>query len=71
MAVRKSKVKQRAMHLNDGKFSSPESLVCEIAARGELARPTGKHCSATYIDRSKCDERVNHKVAATAAVKTG
>eukprot|EP00972_Heterocapsa_arctica_P009962 1464331-Heterocapsa_arctica.AAC.1 len=27
MAVRKSKVKQRAMKLNDGRFSSPETLV--------------------------------------------
>eukprot|EP00972_Heterocapsa_arctica_P078716 11607504-Heterocapsa_arctica.AAC.1 len=33
MAVRKSKVKQRAMKLNDGRISSPETLVWEIAAR--------------------------------------
>eukprot|EP00972_Heterocapsa_arctica_P027832 4093574-Heterocapsa_arctica.AAC.1 len=34
MAVRKSKVKQWAMKLNDGRFSSPKTLVWEIAARG-------------------------------------
>eukprot|EP00972_Heterocapsa_arctica_P019659 2900801-Heterocapsa_arctica.AAC.1 len=39
MAVRKSKVKQWAMKLNDGRFSSPETLVWET--RGELARLTG------------------------------
>eukprot|EP00972_Heterocapsa_arctica_P094250 13898492-Heterocapsa_arctica.AAC.1 len=43
----------------------------EIAARGELATIRGKHFSATYIDCSKCYERVNHKVAAIAAVNTG
>eukprot|EP00972_Heterocapsa_arctica_P005678 837928-Heterocapsa_arctica.AAC.1 len=71
MAVRKSKVKQWAMKLNDGRFSCPETLVWEIAARGELARLTGKHFPAAYIDCSKCYERADHKVAATAAVKTG
>eukprot|EP00972_Heterocapsa_arctica_P081859 12063039-Heterocapsa_arctica.AAC.1 len=43
MAVRKSKVKQWAMNLNDGRFSLPETLEWEIAARGEFARLTGKH----------------------------
>eukprot|EP00972_Heterocapsa_arctica_P005852 863657-Heterocapsa_arctica.AAC.1 len=71
MAVRKSKVKQWAMKLTDGRFSSPETLVWEIAARGELAKLTGKHFSAAYIDCSKCYERVDHTVAATAAVKMG
>eukprot|EP00972_Heterocapsa_arctica_P021993 3234618-Heterocapsa_arctica.AAC.1 len=41
MAVRKSKVKQWAMKLNDGRFSSPETLVWEIDARGELAKIRG------------------------------
>eukprot|EP00972_Heterocapsa_arctica_P075649 11158503-Heterocapsa_arctica.AAC.1 len=59
------------MKLNDGRFSSPETLVWKIAARGELARLTGKHFSAAFIDCSKCYERVHHKVASTAAVKTG
>eukprot|EP00972_Heterocapsa_arctica_P105116 15488620-Heterocapsa_arctica.AAC.1 len=36
-----------------------------------MARLTGKHFTAAYIDCSKCYERVDHKVAATAAVKTG
>eukprot|EP00972_Heterocapsa_arctica_P065299 9641290-Heterocapsa_arctica.AAC.1 len=67
MAVRKSKVKQRAVILNDGRFSSPETLVWEIAARGYLARFKGRHFAAAYIDCSKCYERVNHKVAAKAA----
>eukprot|EP00972_Heterocapsa_arctica_P058429 8619684-Heterocapsa_arctica.AAC.1 len=48
-----------------------KTLVWEIAARGELARLTGQHFTAAYIYCSKCYERVNHKVAATAAVKTG
>eukprot|EP00972_Heterocapsa_arctica_P043505 6423107-Heterocapsa_arctica.AAC.1 len=38
MAIRKSKVKQWAIKLNDGRFSSPETLVWEIVARGELSR---------------------------------
>eukprot|EP00972_Heterocapsa_arctica_P087381 12887979-Heterocapsa_arctica.AAC.1 len=59
------------MHLNGGRFSSPETLVWEIAARGELARLTGKHFSAAYIDCSQFYERVDQKVASTAAVKTG
>eukprot|EP00972_Heterocapsa_arctica_P042110 6207483-Heterocapsa_arctica.AAC.1 len=59
------------MKLNDGRFSSPETLVWEIAARGELANITGQHFSAAYIDCSKCYEIMDHKVAATAAVKTG
>eukprot|EP00972_Heterocapsa_arctica_P012596 1851094-Heterocapsa_arctica.AAC.1 len=71
MAVRKSQVKQWAMKLTDGRFSSPETLVWEIAARGELARLTGKHFAAAYIDCGRCYERLNRKVAANAAVKTG
>eukprot|EP00972_Heterocapsa_arctica_P026493 3902113-Heterocapsa_arctica.AAC.1 len=72
MAVRKSKVKQWAIELNDCRFSSPETLVWEIAAKGELARLTGKTFSAAYIDCSiKCYGRVDHKLVATAAVKTG
>eukprot|EP00972_Heterocapsa_arctica_P011502 1685662-Heterocapsa_arctica.AAC.1 len=67
MAVRKSKVKQWAMKLNDGRFSSPETLVWEIGARGELANITGQHFSAAYIDCSKCYAIVDHRVAATAA----
>eukprot|EP00972_Heterocapsa_arctica_P078070 11515556-Heterocapsa_arctica.AAC.1 len=59
------------MKLNDGRFSSPETLVWAIAARAELARLTGKYFSAAYIDCSKCYERVDHKVASAAAVKTG
>eukprot|EP00972_Heterocapsa_arctica_P046739 6898329-Heterocapsa_arctica.AAC.1 len=59
------------MKLNDGRFSSPETLVWGIVARGELAILTEKHFTAAYIDRSKCYERVDHKVAAAAAVKTG
>eukprot|EP00972_Heterocapsa_arctica_P086864 12805808-Heterocapsa_arctica.AAC.1 len=57
--------------LNDGGFSPLETLVWEVAARGELTRLTGKHSTAAYIDCSKCYERVDHKVAATAAVTTG
>eukprot|EP00972_Heterocapsa_arctica_P061094 9006983-Heterocapsa_arctica.AAC.1 len=71
MAVRKSKVRQWVIKLNDGRFTSPETLVWEIAARGELANIRGKHFSAAYIDCSKCYERVDHNSAATAAVKTG
>eukprot|EP00972_Heterocapsa_arctica_P114683 16443689-Heterocapsa_arctica.AAC.1 len=71
MAVRKSRVKQWAMKLNNGRVSSPETLVWEIAARGELARLTGKPFSAAYIECSKCYDRVDHKIVSTAAVKTG
>eukprot|EP00972_Heterocapsa_arctica_P042062 6201620-Heterocapsa_arctica.AAC.1 len=71
MAVRKSKVRQWAIKLNDGRFSSPETLVWEIAARGEQENIRVKHFSAAYIDCSKCYERVGHNYAATAAVKTG
>eukprot|EP00972_Heterocapsa_arctica_P071687 10589720-Heterocapsa_arctica.AAC.1 len=53
MAVRKRRVNQWAMQLNDGRFSSPETLVWEIAARGELARLKGRHFVAAYIDCSK------------------
>eukprot|EP00972_Heterocapsa_arctica_P011605 1700397-Heterocapsa_arctica.AAC.1 len=59
------------MKLNDGRFSSPETLVWEIGARGELAKTRGNKFSAAYIDCSKCYERVDHKTAAPAAVKTG
>eukprot|EP00972_Heterocapsa_arctica_P038432 5660606-Heterocapsa_arctica.AAC.1 len=68
MAIRKCRVKQWALKLNDGRFTSPETLVWE---RGELAKIRGKYFSAAYIDCSKCYERVNHKVAANAAIKTG
>jgi hypothetical protein len=71
MAIRKCRIKQWALKLNDGKFSSPESLVWEIAARSELSRIKGTCFIAAYIDCSKCYELVNHKVAANAAVKTG
>ena len=70
MAVRKSKVKQWAIKLNDGRFTSPETLVWEIAARAEIATIRGKHFSAAYIDCSKCYERVDHNIAADAAIKT-
>eukprot|EP00972_Heterocapsa_arctica_P008578 1251694-Heterocapsa_arctica.AAC.1 len=70
MAVRKIKVRQWAMKLNDGRFASPETLVWEIVARGELAKIRGTLFSAAYIDCSKCYERVDHISAATAAVKT-
>eukprot|EP00972_Heterocapsa_arctica_P072905 10765230-Heterocapsa_arctica.AAC.1 len=59
------------MQLNDGRFSSPETLVWEIAARGELARLKNWHFVAAYIDCCKCYERVEHKVAAEAAIATG
>eukprot|EP00972_Heterocapsa_arctica_P003040 450565-Heterocapsa_arctica.AAC.1 len=71
MAVRKIKVRQWAMKLNDGRFTSPETLDWESAARGELANIRGKHFSAAYLDCSKCYEIVDHISAATAAVKTG
>eukprot|EP00972_Heterocapsa_arctica_P019414 2864832-Heterocapsa_arctica.AAC.1 len=71
MAIRKCRVKQWALKLNDGRFTSPETLVWEIAARGELAKIRGKCFSAAYIDCSKRYERFNHKVAATAAINTG
>eukprot|EP00972_Heterocapsa_arctica_P036075 5309084-Heterocapsa_arctica.AAC.1 len=71
MAVRKRRVKQWAKQLNDGIFSSPETLVWEIAARGELARLKKRHVVAAYIDCSKCYERLGHKVAAEAAIATG
>eukprot|EP00972_Heterocapsa_arctica_P040441 5957179-Heterocapsa_arctica.AAC.1 len=41
MAVRKCTVKQWALDLNDGRFTSPETLVWKIAARGELAKLRG------------------------------
>eukprot|EP00972_Heterocapsa_arctica_P096880 14292851-Heterocapsa_arctica.AAC.1 len=56
MAIRKCRVKRWALKLNDGR---------------ELAKIRGKSFSAAYIDCSKCYERVNHKVAATAAINTG
>eukprot|EP00972_Heterocapsa_arctica_P100254 14783547-Heterocapsa_arctica.AAC.1 len=59
------------MKLNAGRFSSPETLVWAIAARGELARLKGRHFAAAYIDCNKCDERDEHTVAAKAAVETG
>eukprot|EP00972_Heterocapsa_arctica_P016135 2377696-Heterocapsa_arctica.AAC.1 len=42
MAIRKCRVKQWALKLNDGRFASPETLVWELAARGELANIRGK-----------------------------
>eukprot|EP00972_Heterocapsa_arctica_P031307 4609430-Heterocapsa_arctica.AAC.1 len=71
MAIRKSKVIKLAMKLNDGRFSSPETLVWEIVARGELSRLTGTFFVAAYIDCVKCYELVKHNVAAKMAVKTG
>eukprot|EP00972_Heterocapsa_arctica_P095279 14051754-Heterocapsa_arctica.AAC.1 len=71
MAVRKSQVRQWAIKLNNGRFTSPETLVREIAARGELATTMGKHFSAAYIDCSKCYARVDQKAAAAAAIDTG
>eukprot|EP00972_Heterocapsa_arctica_P064440 9510614-Heterocapsa_arctica.AAC.1 len=59
------------MQLNDGRFSSPETLDWEIAARGELARLKGRQFVAAYIDCVKCYERADHKVAAAAAIATG
>eukprot|EP00972_Heterocapsa_arctica_P003094 459374-Heterocapsa_arctica.AAC.1 len=52
MAVRKCRVKQWALKLNDGRFTSPETLVWDIAARGELAKIRRKYFSAAYIDCS-------------------
>eukprot|EP00972_Heterocapsa_arctica_P019004 2805323-Heterocapsa_arctica.AAC.1 len=71
MAITKSKVRKTAIKVNNGRFTSPETLVWEIAARGELAKIRGKYFSAAYIDCSKRYERVNHNSAATATVKTG
>eukprot|EP00972_Heterocapsa_arctica_P057691 8510221-Heterocapsa_arctica.AAC.1 len=71
MAIRKRRVKQWAMQLDDGRFSSPETLVWEIAATGELTRLKGRHFVAAYIDCRKCYERVEQKVAAEAAIATG
>eukprot|EP00972_Heterocapsa_arctica_P045534 6722538-Heterocapsa_arctica.AAC.1 len=71
MAVRKIKVRQWATKLNYGRFTSPGTLVWEIAARGELAKIRGKHFWAAYVDCSKCYERLDHISAAAAAVKTG
>eukprot|EP00972_Heterocapsa_arctica_P014361 2112813-Heterocapsa_arctica.AAC.1 len=71
MAVRKSKVRQWAIKLNDDIFTSPETFVWEIAARGELANIRCKYFSAAYIDCGKCYELLDHKVAAQAAVDNG
>eukprot|EP00972_Heterocapsa_arctica_P088703 13079116-Heterocapsa_arctica.AAC.1 len=71
MAIRKCKIKQWALRLNGGRFSSPETLVWEVAARSELSRLKGTCFVAAYIDCSKCYELVKHSVAAKAAVKTG
>eukprot|EP00972_Heterocapsa_arctica_P036941 5438741-Heterocapsa_arctica.AAC.1 len=71
MATRKSKVEQWAIRLNDRRFSSPETLVWEVAARGELSKLKCTFFLAAYIDCSKCYELVNHSVAAKAAVETG
>eukprot|EP00972_Heterocapsa_arctica_P045618 6733200-Heterocapsa_arctica.AAC.2 len=70
MAIRKSKVKQWAPRLNDCRFSSPETLICEVAARSELSRLMGTFFIAAYIDCSKCYELVKHSVAAKAVVET-
>eukprot|EP00972_Heterocapsa_arctica_P060887 8979755-Heterocapsa_arctica.AAC.1 len=71
MAIRKCKIKQWALRLNDGRFSSPETLAWEVAARSELSRLKGACFVAAYIDCSKCYELVKHSVAAKSAVKTG
>eukprot|EP00972_Heterocapsa_arctica_P038366 5649267-Heterocapsa_arctica.AAC.1 len=71
MAIRKCKIKQWALRLNDGRFSSPETLVWEVATRSELSRLKGTCFVAAYIDCSKCYELVKHSVAAKSAVKTG
>eukprot|EP00972_Heterocapsa_arctica_P086028 12677819-Heterocapsa_arctica.AAC.1 len=71
MAIRKCKIKQWAIILNDGRFSSPETLVWEAAARSELSRLKGTYFIVAYIDCSKCYELVKHSVAAKAAVDTG
>eukprot|EP00972_Heterocapsa_arctica_P018715 2768944-Heterocapsa_arctica.AAC.1 len=71
MAIRKCKIKQWALRLNDGRFSSPETLVWEVAARSELSRLKGTCFVAAYIDCSKCYELVKHSVAAKSAVQTG
>eukprot|EP00972_Heterocapsa_arctica_P100362 14799882-Heterocapsa_arctica.AAC.1 len=71
MAIRKCKIKQWALRLNDGRFSLPETLVWEVAARTELSRLKGTCFVAAYIDCSKCYELVKHSVAAKAAVDAG
>eukprot|EP00972_Heterocapsa_arctica_P073430 10845867-Heterocapsa_arctica.AAC.1 len=54
MAIRKSKIKQWALRLNDGRFSSPETLVWEVAARikhsvaATAAVKTG--CNSTVVN---------------------
>ncbi len=52
MAVRKSKDEPWAMNVNDGRFSSPKTIVWEIAAGGGLARLSGRKFAAAYIDCS-------------------
>eukprot|EP00972_Heterocapsa_arctica_P047808 7051220-Heterocapsa_arctica.AAC.1 len=59
------------MQLNDGRFSSPETLVRGIIARGELARLMGRDFVAAYIECSSCYQRVDHNVAAEAAIAIG
>eukprot|EP00972_Heterocapsa_arctica_P026010 3829236-Heterocapsa_arctica.AAC.1 len=70
MAIRKRKVKQLALRLNDGRFRSPETLVWEVAARSELSRLKCTFFIAAYIDSGKCYELVKQSVAAKAAVET-
>eukprot|EP00972_Heterocapsa_arctica_P001006 141676-Heterocapsa_arctica.AAC.1 len=60
MAVRKSKVKLWAMKLRFGRLRPEGSW---LRSRESI--------SAAYIHCSKCYERVDHRDAATAAVKTG
>eukprot|EP00972_Heterocapsa_arctica_P097805 14429405-Heterocapsa_arctica.AAC.1 len=59
------------MQLKDGRFISPETLVWEIADRGELARLKNRHFVAAYIECSNYYERVEHKVAAETSIATG
>eukprot|EP00972_Heterocapsa_arctica_P068655 10145196-Heterocapsa_arctica.AAC.1 len=57
MAIRKSKVKQWALKLNDGRFSSPETLVWEIAARGELSIFT----VIVFVTAGRADRSLGHQ----------
>eukprot|EP00972_Heterocapsa_arctica_P087347 12881750-Heterocapsa_arctica.AAC.1 len=50
MAIRKCNIKQWALRLNESRFSSPETLVWEVAARSELSILKGTCFVAAYID---------------------
>ena len=71
MAIRKAHTRDWSLKIHGGKHEGAAAMACRTKIHTEISGWKGQETLSTFLDCSKCYERIEHYVAVTRAIELG